>query len=168
MRNRVVAVIVALGATHRQSQKGGGNDLDGVRDTLVSRLDCNRAFSGGAIGSHAQETGGHQFFPRGGGQVLVRRPQHLILIAGQLLLNELIEWFVLVERLDHVITILVRIETDPVAGIAVGVGVAGHVEPVAAPALAVARGVEQAVQQAFVGIGGRISQKAVGFFRRGR
>ena len=58
-------------------------------------------------------------------------------IAGHLLAHELVIWLVVVERLDHVVAILPGQRCRIVGGLAGGVGVADHVEPVPAPALAV-------------------------------
>ena len=63
------------------------------------------------------------------------------LIGGELFADELVERFVVVERANHVIAVGIGKGSDP--GVAVhqhailGVGIAGDVEPVAAPAFAV-------------------------------
>ena len=71
------------------------------------------------------------------------------LIGGELLHDELVVAQVGIERRDHVVAVGVGKRIAPILGehIALRVGVAGHVEPVPAPALAVAGRREQAVDQ---------------------
>ena len=76
------------------------------------------------------------------------------LVAGQLLVHELIERLVGVERANHVVAILEGPGADRVLRCAAfAVGVAGHVEPMPGPAFAVVRRREQPIDQFFVGVG---------------
>ena len=54
------------------------------------------------------------------------------LISGKLLTQEFVEWQIVIERTNHVVAIGEGIRT-------VGTGVASHVQPMSAPALAVMR-----------------------------
>ena len=61
------------------------------------------------------------------------------LVAGDLLFDEPVVRLVLVERPDHVIAISPGFRTVAIVLEAAGVGIADHIEPVPAPALAVVR-----------------------------
>jgi len=137
LRDRIVAVVVALGTTNRKAQKRGGNNLDRVGDDLISReRNVSHARGARAVRGHAQETGGDQFLHITRTQVAVRRTDHLV--AGELFLDKNIERLVEIVRPDHVIAVLVGVRSDRVGGgVAFRVGVARHVQPVPAPALAV-------------------------------
>ena len=90
------------------------------------------------------------------------------LVGGDLFLNEGVVGLVAIERLDHVIAIAPGGDEE-VVGLKPGcVGVANQVEPVAAPALAVARRGEQAVDQLLVGVARLVVDELVHLLRRGR
>ena len=74
-------------------------------------------------------------------------------VAGHLFLDEPAVRLVLVERPDHVIAVRPGVGARLVLVVAVGVAVMDHVEPVPAPALAVVRAGQQAVDQPLVGVG---------------
>ena len=81
-------------------------------------------------------------------------------VAGELLDGELVERHVGVERLDH--PVAVRPDRPrAVLLVAVGVGVAGQVEPAPGPALAVVRRGEQPVDQLLVGVRRRVVDERV-------
>ena len=86
-------------------------------------------------------------------------------VAGHLLFDETPVRLVVVERLDDVISIGPRIGAGVVVIVAVRVGIVRHVEPVPGPVLAVARRRQQSVHKLFVGVGARVGDKALGFFR---
>ena len=149
LADRVVLVVVAAGASHRQAEEDGGRGLDAVDGVLDPPFLLDRPGLGdGAV--VAVEAGGDLL-----GQGGVGEP-----VAGDLFDREAVEGHVAVER-----------RHDPVAPgphgpgevvlIAVGVGVAGAVEPVAGHRLAVPRGGEQAVDQPLVGVRGVIGQEGV-------
>ena len=86
----------------------------------------------------------------GGGDaagVLVRRTLRGEEVAGDLLANELVEGLVGVESVHDPVAILHGLAHGVVRAVASGVGVAGDVEPVAAPAFAVGGGGEEAVNE---------------------
>ena len=89
-------------------------------------------------------------------------------VAGDLLLDEAVVGLVRVEGLDHVIAVAPGIRAGFIGLEALAVGVAGEVEPVAAPALAVLRRGEQAVDHFFESLRRVVGQEGVDFLRRGR
>ena len=92
---------------------------------------------------------------------------HVIqLVARDLLAQELGVRLVLVERVDDVVAVAPGVYSDVVLLETVGVGVAGDVEPVAAPALAVMRRVEQLLDQPLPGAPLRVGQKRIDLLRR--
>ncbi len=80
-------------------------------------------------------------------------------ISGELLVEEAVIRDVGVERVDDVIAIEVRLGDGVIGVIPGGVGVAGEVEPVTTPALAVMGRGEQFVDQAFVGVGAVVGEE---------
>ena len=81
-------------------------------------------------------------------------------VAGQLLDRELVERQVAVEGVDDPVAVLPD-RARGVDAVAVGVGVAGQVEPVPAPALAVVRRGEQPVDQPLVGVGPGVGEEGL-------
>ena len=85
-----------------------------------------------------------------------------------LLADELVVRLVVVERVDHVVAVAPRVRPRVVLLEARRVGVAGHVEPVPAPALAVVGRGQQPVDEPLPGAARRIGQELVGLRRRRR
>ncbi len=160
-------VVVTLGAADAEAQQRGGNDLDGLGHDGVSRSQLVGGWSRGRpVRNHAQEAGCRKRFDRFGGHVF-EGPLHQ-LVSGELLLDEAIEGFVGVERADDVVSEVV----GPGAGrvcfaVAVAVGVAGDVEPVAAPTLPVMRGGQQPFDEAGIGVRRGVGVKGGHFLRCG-
>ncbi len=100
----------------------------------------------------------------------LRGPGLAKLIGGELLADELIVGQVVVEGRDHVVAIGVGIRIAAVLGedVALGVGVAGHVEPVPAPALAVGGRGQQAIDHLGVGVGRGVVFERFDLVGRGR
>ena len=74
-------------------------------------------------------------------------------IASELFGDELVEWFVGIKGTDDVIAIFVCVTARRIGvAVAIRIGITCNVEPMAAPAFAVMRGIEQAVEQLFVGV----------------
>ena len=137
-------MVVALGATNGHAVKAGADDLDRIGDGCISSRHI--VHGTGAIGSHAQETRGHQFVDGIRAEVSVRLRHHFI--ARQLLAHELIKRLVQVEGLHHVIAVLVGVLTLQVAvRVAIAIGVTCHVEPMPAPAFAIGRRIQQTIEQ---------------------
>ena len=80
-------------------------------------------------------------------------------VTGDLFPSELIERFVGVETLDHVITIAPRPRTMLVVFESLGLGVADHVEPMLGLAFAVSWVGQPAIDQSFVRIGATVRFK---------
>ena len=101
----------------------------------------------------------------------VRLRHHFV--TGELFADELVERLVVVGRFDHDNRDSANDHGRTGSGfrVAVGVRVAGDVEPVTAPAFAVVRRGEQAINERFnrrVRIANGLSDKRVHFLRRGR
>ncbi len=145
-------MVVTLGTANRQPQQGRTDDLDRVGHNLVLGHRGISRIAVGPVGGHPQETRRHQFLDLVRPQVLQRPDHHLV--ACQLFLDEPVKWHITVERPDHVVAKLVGVRTHPVIiGVAFRVGIAGHVEPMTAPSLAVVRRLETTVDQPLVSIG---------------
>ena len=103
---------------------------------------------------------------------LVRAPQLDVvgpdLVSRDLLPDEAVERLVVIEGLDHVVAKAPRVGVVDVGLEASAVGVAHNVEPVSAPSLAVALGLEQAVDHVPEGIGRVVLQKGRDLGGRGR
>ncbi len=74
-------------------------------------------------------------------------------VPGDLFAQKLVEGLVVVERLDDPVPVLGGFAHRVVGAIACGVGVAGDIEPVPAPAFAISLGGEQALDDALEGAG---------------
>src|SRR5262245_35574303 len=86
---------MAAGTADGQPEKGDTNDVGHLGEDLVA-ADCQRLVAGVAADrTQAMEPGGNP-------QLVIVR---LDLIAGELLQDEAIKWFVAVERVDDVITV---------------------------------------------------------------
>src|SRR5260370_4929346 len=131
-RNRIELVIVAAGAACRYTQERGTQIVHGVGEIARPSTDTN------GVGYIACS---HDMAPMFG----LRLPRQQI--ARQLLADELVVRRIVVERLNHVVAILVSLGNREVALAAIGVGIADDVEPLAAPTLAVRFRSEKAVDQ---------------------
>ena len=154
MADRIVLVRMALGTTDRQAEPGGAGGvgaIDGSFDAELLRVGA--AFL--VERCVAMEAGRDDLILRG-----IRQQ-----VARQLLDSELIERHVLVEGVDE------PIAPGPdralaVDGVAVGIGVAGEVEPVAGLTFAIVWRGEQAIDQFFVSVRVSIFDKFIDFLRR--
>ena len=160
---QVVLVVVALGAAHRQPQKDGTDGGGHFAEQDVPVL-----FAAGlGEGGQTQKGQGHHRFR-------IRRRQrcgrhHLEeLVPGQLFLHEQIVGLVGIEGIDDVVPVAPGVVVLRIAFVTVGVGVTGQVQPVAPPALPVARIGQQTVDQGFIGVGGGIVGKGLHLVRLGR
>ena len=82
-------------------------------------------------------------------------------VAGQLFLHEAVVGLIGVERADHVVPVAPRGGAQVVGLVAIGIGVADQIQPMAGPAFAVAGTGEQAIHEPFVGIGTTVRDKLV-------
>ena len=156
LRNRVVLVIVAAGAFHRQAQKGCAERVGAVGDVFHPEFLVDDAPLH-VLGMVAVEG-------RRDALVTGRRGQQ---IARQLPSHELVVGPVLVESPDHPVAVGPH---GPVAidGVAVRIGKAGQVHPVHGHFFAVVRRTEQAVNYRFVRAGRGVGPERRRFFGRGR
>ncbi len=124
VRDRIVLVRVTLGAADGEPQPNAAGGGHAVED----RLDAPLLLVGAPFGIGQRLPMKRRRQPvvgRGAGQQ----------VAGQLFDRKAVQRQVVVHRLDHPIAIAPGIGPRVVFLIAVGVGIAGHVQPVAAPAL---------------------------------
>ncbi len=127
--DRVEFMIVAPGATDGEPEEGLAEIIERVLDgDVFQTLGADPDSAGGG-----DVAGGNGLFPplvvgMGGEEV-----------SGNLLAYELVVGLVPVKGVDHVIAISIGFGNGKIRGIAGGVGVAGQVEPVAAPPFAVGR-----------------------------
>ena len=142
-------MVVALRAAGRQPEPGDAGGAHPIDHRQVAELE--RIDSPLLIGHRvAVEAGGDDVVGRGAGEE----------IAGDLAAREGIEGQVVIEGPDHPIAI----RPDPpfaVFLIAVGVGIAGQIEPSPRPALAVARAGEQSIDELFISLGARVGDEGV-------
>ena len=141
--DRVVLVRMALGALDGQAEDALADGVHAVEHGLHAEL----------LGVDAPFLVDHRVAEEAGGDDLVLRGARQ-LVAGDLLDDEPVVGQVAVQGVDHP----VAVEPDEarlVLLVAVGVGVAGGVEPVPSPALAVVRRGQQAIDDPLVGISAR-------------
>ena len=142
-------MVVALRAAGRQPEPGDAGGAHPVDHRQIAKLE--RVDSPLLVDHRvAVEAGGDDVVGRVAGEK----------IAGDLAAREGVEGHVVVEGPDHPIAI----GPDPpfaVFLIAVGVGIAGQVEPPPRPALAVTRAGKQSIDEFFVGVGRLIGDKGV-------
>ncbi len=152
-------MVVALRALNGEAQHALADGVHAIEHRLHAELlGIDAAF----LVDHriAQESSGDDL-------VLGRIGQH---VAGNLLDDELVVGQVAVEGVDHP----VAIEPDLPRLVflkAVGVGIAGGIEPEARPALSIMRRGEQALNEAFISrlrLGGRFLQEPINLFNRRR
>ena len=156
--NGVELVIVAAGAAERQAHERARCGVDLLVDDVHLHLD--RVVFGQHLGAEREEAGGGPVFePRG----VVGSGKK---VAGELLLHELIVRLVVIERANHVIAIAPCVPVDQVLVETVGIGIAGHIEPVPRPALSIMRRGQQAVYHLCKRIGTVVGKERLHFLRR--
>ena len=156
LRDRIVLMVVALGAAGGEAQPRGGDGVGPVDELLEAGLGAVDA--GFAVDEYvAMEPGGHALLS---GWV---RQQ----VAGDLLDGEPVEGHVGVEGVDHPLAVAPGVGPGLIFLIAVRVGVAGEVEPLAGPFFAVVRGGQIAVDESLVGVRPRVGHERGDLFRGG-
>ena len=150
LQDRVELVVVAPGAVHGHAEDAAAQGPQHVVQVVVPPL--------GVVllaevdpGARPQEPGGDAGLV---GDVVE-------LVAGDLLAQELVVGLVVVEGVDDVVAVPPRVVAAVVLLEPRRVGVAGHVHPVPAPALAVVRRVEQALDQPLPGTSLLVGQELV-------
>ena len=144
-------MIVAAGTHDRQAQQPASDRVDLVVDVLVPVV---------VFAAHGQKAQGGQVF----------RPMVRHQVGGQLQGDEAVIGLVPVQSVDDPVPVGVgvRIAAFAAEGVAAGVGVSGHVQPVPRPALAVPGGGQQSIHKPPVGVGPRVVDERFHFLRRGR
>ena len=141
LRNRIELVVVAAGALEREPHEGGGRGLRAVGHVFHAILLVDHAPFGR---EHvvAAEAGGDPLGLRRLGQE----------VARELLDHELVERHIAGEGIDHPVTPR-PLRSLLVVVVAVGVGVAGDVEPVHRHLLSMPRRGEQPIDHPLAGVG---------------
>ena len=160
LQDRVELVVVAAGARHRKPEKRLGSDVDLIVDDVVALQD-EVALRQGFFAQREKTRGDDAVGTCSGGGVGGQD------VARQLLPYEAVVRHVVVERADHVVPVAPGVRVAVVLIAAGGVGIARHVEPVAAPALAVAGRAQQALDDVGEGVFRVVGQEGADFlFRR--
>ncbi len=161
-RNRIELVIVTTRAAGRQAEQAGADGRNHIVQLVVAVL---LALGGRSLAGDGQQNG------RAGCQKTGRRLGRRIVrgqfVAGQLPLDEAVERHVIVERGDHEVAIVIQVQPVLIGLVAGAVGVAGDVEPVAAPALAIAGASQKPIDQPLIRIGRTVGAKFGHFAGRG-
>ena len=157
LADRIELVIVAARAADGQPQRPLPNRVDHIVEILEPAIGIV------LFGVEHARAGAEK---AGGDQAVVGPAVHLV--TGDLFGQERVIGLVGVERSNHVVAVPPGVGAVHVVLEAGGVGVARHVEPVAAVAFAVVRRGEQAVDEALPGIGLVVGEKArdLGWGRR--
>ena len=170
--NGVVLVVVALGAAHGEPHHVAGEGLDGTLQDPVTYVGRVEHILVGVVGGDSQKAGGLQQAAQGGAELRCRAPVHQ-LVSGQLLGDKSVVGLVPVDGFDDVVAILPLsgntqrlLAGNEVVIAAQGVGIAGLIQPMAAPALPEMRGSQQPFHQLLIGRRGTICQEGVHLFRR--
>ena len=144
-------MVVTAGTLHSQSHHSPGNDVDEIVDDVMLVV---------------QESSAQGQVPQGGQRPLVLSEGEPV--GGDLVPDKSVERKIIVERVDDVVTVGIGEGVFPLGGeyVSPGVGVARHIEPVAAPALPVASGGEETLDNLFPCIGRVVALKGV-HLRRG-
>ena len=157
LRYRVVLVVVTLGAFDAQAEpyrRHGIRAVDRFLEAGLFEIDPALAVLEGV----AVEARGDARLHRAA----------LEQVAGNLFEGKPIERHVMVQRVNDPMAEAPGVRTGQVFFIAVAVGVAGLIEPMLGPLLAVMPRVQQAIHQLFVGVRAIIEQKALDLLGRGR
>ncbi len=157
LRNGIELVVVTARATDGETHEGARGCIELLVDDVHFHL--HRVVFGKHLRAQGQEPGSGPAL-EGLGIGSGRGQQ----IAGELLLEKEIVRLVFVERLNHIVAITPRVAVDEIFVKAIGIGVSRNVQPVPSPALAVVRGVEQAVDDAGERIGLIVVEKRSDFF----
>ena len=142
--NRIILVVVAPCATKCHSHEGPAGGVDLLIDNVAAHL-------GGIVTGVLLGTYGEDPDTEGLGTFLFKviRGQQ---VTGKLLNNEPVKGLVVIEGGDDVVAVTECDRVDNVLVHAVGIGVAGDIQPVPSPAFPVAGGGEQLVNQPLPGI----------------
>ena len=152
LRDRIELVIVATGTSQREPQKDTAGRVGPIGQALVVELLPVHVRFVNLRTQRVQARANASLEMRElflGHRIAARQRQVIgpNLVARDLFLHEPIVWLVVVEALDDVVAIAPGIAKIHVGLIATAVGVASHVEPVAAPTFAIVGRRQQLVDQ---------------------
>lgn len=150
----IVLVVMTFGATGGQPEPDGGRGADPV----------DRGFATVFFLVHSTFLIGEGVSMEAGGDFLgeIRIGQE---VAGELLDRELVEGKVPIDGVDDPVAVKVGIRAGGIFFVAIAIGVAGQVEPMAAPAFAKVWGSQELIDESGPTLRGRISGKGGGSFR---
>ncbi len=155
-RDGVELVIVAAGTAEGETENGLAERVDGVIDSEVEvagDVEAEAARDGEVAG------GDDQLAP------LFLRQLGRQDVAGDLLAEELVVGFIVVEGIDDVVAIAPGVGDGEVGGLAGRVGIAHDIEPVPSPALTVVRRGQQPIDQPFVSVRCRVVHEGLDVVR---
>ena len=156
LRDRVAAVVVAAGAADRHAEHHpGGHIEDRVEVVVLGERRVRRLVVPDA---QSQVAGGDDR----------RRGRVVEFVAGELMGQELVIRHVRVQRVDHPVAVAPGGRLLAVALVAVRLRVADEIEPVPSPAFAVVGRCQQAVDQAFPGVGTLVLLEGLDLLERRR
>lgn len=156
----IVLVIVALGATGGEAEEDAADGAGDVVQEVLAELLFGVGV--GLPGGEAEEALGDEAIGWGGSLFAA------VFVAGDVFLDEEIVRLVGIEGANDVVAIAPGGGAFAVNGKAVGFGIANEIEPMAAPAFAVAGVGEEFIDLLFVGEGIGIVEEGPGFFGGGR
>ena len=157
-QDRVELVVVAASASDGQAQHGLRDHFDLLVVHVVEH--ARLVLLGDRFGAEREKAGSDDALAVHAIRI-VRRQQ----VAGNLLAHEPVVGHVVVERVDDVVAVLPCVGVPVILVVAGGVGVAGDVQPVPAPALAVQRGGEEPLDHSLVSLRRIVVEKRRGFLR---
>ncbi len=150
-------MIVASGAADREAQEGHASRRDHVVELVIpGRLEFG-------LGQLGRERAGAQEPGRGHGHRVIGRQ----LVARELPVDELVVRHVAVEGTDQEVAIVVSEGPIVVLLVAMRLGEPRHVHPVTGESFSVIGRRQQAIDEALVGVGGRVVDEGVDLLGRG-
>ena len=156
-------MVMAARAAHGDAEESATHRVELLVDDVELHLPA--VVAGDHLGAQGEEPGGDEaldplvrILPGSAGQQVSR----------DLFVDQAVEGLVPVERIDDVVPVAVRVGVGHVLVDAVRVGVASHVEPVAAPAFPVAWRREEPVDEPLVRVGRLVGEEGPHLLRGGR
>ena len=148
LADRIEFVIVATRTAESQPEKcGSGRDHDIVEVVVLGHERAVRLI---IPNMEAIESGGHdRVAPFLAGTRTTGGGMLGDFIARQLLADELVVRFIVVERINDVISIAPGVRLLAIALVAIAFGIAHQIQPVSSPALAIMGRSEQSIDQSF-------------------
>ncbi len=155
LQERIIFVVVAAGALEAKSEEdvgGGVGDFGEYQVPLAAGV-AVVVF----VDPVSEEAGGD-----GCSGVIGKE-----FVSGELFLQETVVGFVLIERLNNVIAVAPGIRAVEVGSVAVGIGVADEIQPMAGPAFAIGGAVKELVDEAFPCVRATIVEEVFDLFWSG-